>query len=82
MVAHQVLNTVDQSREDGRYPSLVDHQVPHKVDKIKDTHADVQIQGGESSTQEEAGTPPIAKAHVNVNGDTSGNNVANIPLPL
>ena len=61
---------------------MVAHQVPHKVNHIKDTHADVQIQGEESSTQEEAGTPPIAKAHVNVNGDASGNNVANIPLPL
>ena len=81
VVAHQVLNTVDQSREDGRYPSLVAHQVPHKVDHIKDTHADVQIQGGESSTQEEAGTQPIAKAQVDINGDTSGNEVANIPLP-
>ena len=60
---------------------MVAHQVPHKVDHIKDTHADVQIQGGESSTQEEAGTQPIAKAQVDVNGDASGNEVANIPLP-
>ena len=59
---------------------MVAHQVPHKVDHIKDTHADVQIQGGESSTQEEAGTQPIAKAQVDVNGDASGNEVANIPV--
>ena len=41
----------DQSRENRLYPSLVARQVPHKVDHIKDTHADVQIQGEESSSR-------------------------------
>ena len=36
------------------------------MDHPEDTHTDVQIQGGESCTQEEAGAQPIAKTQVDV----------------